>query len=258
MRSSALDRTAVGVPLLSFSSAGKRYREGTHETMVLDRVSFELYEGANMGLYGERRSGKSTLLRLAAGIDSADEGSVRFEGRDLAGMSRGEQARLLRGPVALLRPAELLPSPGETVMDHVAMSAGSAGLSLREARRRALCALELAGVAGVCAEEVAMSLSPAERARVMLARALVRRPRLLLVDEPASMPRLLERDSFCALLRSIAHELEIALLIASEDMSALQGLAALASISDGELCSTEEPGAVVDFPRRSAAAAERL
>jgi len=248
----------VCAPLLSFSSASKRYREGPRETTVLDRVSFDLYEGAAMGLYGERRSGKSTLLRLAAGIDSADEGSVRFEGRDLTGMSRGEQARLLRGPIALLRPAELLPGPGETVMDHVAMSAGSAGLSLREARRRALCALELAGVAGVCAEEITMSLSPGERARVMLARALVREPRLLLVDEPASMPRLLERDRYCALLRSIARDRKIALLIASEDMGALQGVAALASISDGELCSTQESGAVLEFPRRSVAAVNRL
>jgi len=265
MRLSSPSTAAAPPPLLSFSNVGKRHRDGGRETVVLDGVSFELRAGSGLGVYGERRSGKSTLLRLAAGIDSPDGGSIRFEGRELTGISSGGRARLLRGPIALLTPAGWLPSPGETVMDHVAMSAGSAGLSLREARRRALGALDRAGVAGVCAEEMTMSLSSAERARVMLARALVHEPRLLVVDEPAAMSSLLERDRFCALLRAVARERGIALLIASEDISALQGVAVLASLSGGELCSTEEPpypaeesGTVVELPRRRAAALKRL
>ena len=101
-----------------------------------------------------------------------------------------------------------------------------------------------------------MSLSPAQRARVMLARALVRAPRLLAVDEPAPLPSLLERERFRALLRSVTRERSIALLMASEELSALQGLSALASISAGELCSTEEQGTIVEFPRRRAGAIE--
>ena len=58
----------------------------------------------------------------------------------------------------------------------------------------------------------------------MLARALVREPRLLLVDEPAPMPSLRDRERFCATLREVASERGIALLIASEDMSTLQGV----------------------------------
>jgi ABC-type glutathione transport system ATPase component len=256
MAPGSLSHTTVQAPLLSFSNVSKRHCEGARETVVLDSVSFELRAGGGIGIYGERRAGKSTLLRLAAGLDLPDGGSVRFEGREPAAMSKGERARLLRGPIALLTPDGWLPSPGETVMDHVAMSVGSAGLSLREARRRALGALDRAGVAGVSAEEMTVSLSPTERARVMLARALVRAPRLLVVDEPAPLPSLLERERFCALLRSVAHERSIALLVASEELSTLQGIAVLASLSAGELCSTEEPGTVVEFPRRRAAAIE--
>ncbi|HTB51045.1 MAG TPA: ATP-binding cassette domain-containing protein [Solirubrobacteraceae bacterium] len=256
MASGRISPTIAHAPLLSFSGAGKHRREGERESVVLAGVSFELQAGGALGIYGERRSGKSTLLRLAVGLERADSGSVRFEGRELASLSGGERARLLRGPIALLTADGWLPSPGETVMDHVAMSAGSAGLSLREARRRALAALDRAGVAGVSAEEMTVSLSPTQRARVMLARALVREPRLLAVDEPAPLPSLLERERFCALLRSLARESSIALLVASEELSALQGLPALASISAGELCSTEEPGTVVEFPRRRAGAIE--
>jgi ABC-type glutathione transport system ATPase component len=254
----SLSNKTLHAPLLSFSGVGKRRREGERESVVLEGVCFELQPGGTLGIYGQRRSGKSTLLRLAVGLELPDVGSVRFDGRELASMSAGERARLLRGPVALLAQDDWLPSPGETVMDHVAMSAGSAGLSLREARRRALTALDRAGVAGVSAEEMTVSLAPATRARVMLARALVHEPLLLAVDEPAPLPSLLERERFCALLRSVAQERAIALLVASEELSALQGIATLASLSAGELCSTAEPGTVVEFPRRHASANERL
>lgn len=252
----SLSDKRVHAPLLSFANVGKRRGEGERESIVLKGVSFELQTGSTLGIYGQRRSGKSTLLRLAVGLEMPDGGSVRFEGRELGSMSSGERARLLRGPIALLTGDGWLPSPGETVMDHVAMSAGSAGLSLREARRRALTALDRVGVAGVSAEEMTVSLAPDTRARVTLARALVREPRLLAVDEPAPLPSLLERERFCALLRAVAQERSIALLMASEELSALQGVAVLASLSAGDLCSTEDQGTVVEFPRRRAGAVE--
>jgi ABC-type multidrug transport system ATPase subunit len=259
----------MSAPLLSFARVCRRVREGAREAVVLDGVSFELDRGEAMGVYGSRRSGKSTLLRLAAGLESPDEGVVRFEGRAIAGeatgavageiaaMSAAERARLLRGPLALLCAEGWSPSPGESVMDNVAMSAGAAGLSLRAARRLAVGALDATGVASVGAEEMAVSLSPSERARVMLARALVREPRLLLVDEPAPLPSLAERERFLSLLRTLARERGIALLVASEELSALQGLPVLASLSAGELCSTRTSATVVELPRRRAGAGRR-
>ncbi|MHB8532321.1 MAG: hypothetical protein ACYDC2_06345, partial [Solirubrobacteraceae bacterium] len=113
--------------------------------------------------------------------------------------------------------------------------------------------LELVGVGAAGVQDLAASLSMTDRAYVMLARALAREPRLLVLDEPASMPNLRDRDRFQALLRSAAQERGLALLLASEEMAALQGVAVLMSIADGELCSTEEPGRVVHLPRRRTA-----
>jgi ABC-type glutathione transport system ATPase component len=148
-------------------------------------------------------------------------------------------------------------NPGESVVDHVATALGSEGLTMREARRRALRILDEVGVGAAGAQEVASTLSLTERTRVMLARALAREPRLLVLDEPAQMPNLSDRDKFYALLRSANRERNMALLVASEEMAALQGLGVLVSISDGELCSTEERGTVVQMPGRRRAAAER-
>jgi ABC-type glutathione transport system ATPase component len=211
----------------------------------------------SVGVYGTRHSGKSTLLRLAAGIALPDSGSIRFEGRDVAQMTGSERGRLLRGQIAYMSAEDWRANPGESVVDHVATSLGSEGLTMREARHRALQALDRVGLGAAAAGEATASLSLTERTRVMLARALARDPLLLVLDEPAPMPNLGDRDSFYALLRSAAHERNMALLVASEEMAALQGVAVLMSIADGELVSTVERGTVVRLPTRRRAAAER-
>lgn len=244
-------------PLLSFQNVSKRYPDGSREILVLDRVSMEIDAGASVGVYGPRRSGKSTLLRLAAGIERPDTGTVCFEGRDVARMSSSERGRLLRNEVAFVSPADWRANPGERVCEHVATSLGSEGLTMREAKRRALLVLEQVGVGAAAAEELTSSLSLTGRARVMLARALAREPRLMVLDEPALMPNLGDRDRFYALLREQARERDMTLLLASEELAALQGVSVMMSIADGELLSSEPRGTVVSLPGRRRGGAER-
>ncbi len=73
----------------------------------------------------------------------------------------------------------------------------------------------------------------------MLARSLAREPRLLVIDDPALLPNLGDRDRFFALLRTAARERKITMLMASEEMAALQGVGVMISIADGELVSSE-------------------
>lgn len=243
-------------PLLSFLNVSKSYPDGDRELLVLDRVSLEIDSGVSVGVYGPRRAGKSTLLRLAAGIALPDSGTIRFEDRDIAQMPGSERGRLLRGQIAFISAADWRATPGESVLDHVATSLGSEGLTMRDARRRAMHVLDRVEIAAG-AEELTTSLSQTERARVMLARALAREPRLLVLDEPALLPSLGERERFYALLRTEAQELDSTLLIASEEMAALQGVGVMMSIGDGEVVGPQERGTVVQLPGRRRAQGER-
>lgn len=235
-------------PLLSISNVSKAYPDGSSQVAVFDRATLDVSAGAHVGVYGRRRTGKSTLMRIAAGIDRPDSGSVIFDGQDLTCISGMEHARLLRSRLAYLTVSDWRPNPGESVAQHMAVSLGGDGLTVGEAERRALRELGLVGVSAALAHSPARQLSMLDRTRVMLARALAREPRLLVIDEPVHSPIAQERDSLYLLLRRLARGRGIALLVASEDLSALQGFDVFMSISARELCSSEGNATIVPFP----------
>ncbi|MBA3807880.1 MAG: ATP-binding cassette domain-containing protein [Solirubrobacterales bacterium] len=161
-------------------------------------------------IWGERRSGRSTLLRVAAGIEAPDTGVVRFAGRDLQ-RRNGE----LGGGIAYCRKT-FRSSAGRTVLDHLYAAQLARKVPRSEALRRTWKALKR-----VRAEEsarlIASELTAAEVVRVAIARALTASPRLLVIDEPTIGVDLPERDPILELLRSLADE----------------GLAVLASTGEG-------------------------
>jgi ABC-type lipoprotein export system ATPase subunit/predicted RNase H-like HicB family nuclease len=242
-------------PLLGFEGVSMSYPDGRRTIAVLDRVSFEIHAGAQVGVLGRRRSGKSTLLRIAAGVEQPSGGVVRFEGRDTTTMSAKERERLMRRRVALIaEPA--WPSQNMRVADYVALPLTARGLSSHEARRRARRLIDQVQIADR-SDEPMRSLSLVDRLWVMLARALALEPSLLLVDEPAVMPSLGALERFLEALRSFANAEHMTLMIASEEVAALRGLDVLMSIGDGELHTTEKQAAVIDFPTRSATGEDR-
>ncbi len=246
--SGGADSSAGAAPVLRFEQVTKAYPDGRLRTVVLERTSFEIHRGEHVGILGSRRSGKSTLLRLAAGVEAPDDGRIDFEGRDLARMSALQRDRLLRHRIGLLASGDWRPAKGERVVDLVALPLVSDGATMHEAQRAARRKLNWAGAAD-CADDLAASLAAGERMRAMLARALVREPSLLLVDEPAVAPSSTERMELYALLRAGAREHEATLIVASEDTDATRGTDVLMEIGGGELlCADGEHGVVVPFP----------
>lgn len=226
--------------LLVLQSVSKCFSTGRRERLALHDVSLDLGAGEFVAVWGLRRSGRTTLLRVAAGLEAPDEGVVCFDGDDLA-RSRDE---VLGSEIGYVTPT-FAASHGATVVDHVALGLLATGLPLERARARAHDALGRVDAAG-CADLDPRVLDAGELARVGLARALAARPRLLLLDDPTNGVDVLQRDPFLALVRSIADE-GVAVLMAVSDAVTIADR--VLSIDDGRLHGelAPEPAQVVQL-----------
>lgn len=240
---------------LRLDSVSKAYLRGRRVFRALSDVSLEVSAGEFVAVHGEPRSGKSTLLRIAAGIEPPDSGRVTYAGRELASMSETELADYrLRGAawVCASRPS----LTGYRALDFVALPALPAGSDRRQAEATAYAALRFAG-AEECADAPLDELSESERQRVAIAQAVVGKPRILLVDEPAAGLGLSESRAILGLLRELAQGSGLAVLITASDASELLGATRVLGLLSGGRIVDPAPysgraGAVVEFPRRRA------
>ena len=201
---------------------GARRRSGAG-VVAVDGVSLTLRQGEVVALVGESGAGKSTLARLILGLDRPDAGSVRFDGRDLASLSRRElrTARqqmhlVLQDPYQSLHPGLRV---GQLVAEPLALRGVSR--SNREAPVRAAVEQVALHPASAFSRRYPHQLSGGQRQRVALARALVAEPKLVIADEPTSMldaslcAGILElilgiRDRFGTAFLYITHDLALA------------------------------------------------
>lgn len=233
--------------LFAFEHVTKRYLDGRQTITVLDDVSFEVDPGDYVGIWGMRRSGKSTLLRLAAGLELPDEGRIFFDGQDLTSLSGDERAALMCARGIGYVSADWRPTESQKVVDYVALPLLADELSLGQARYVARGCLERLDVLN-CAHMLTERLSVGEAARVCLAHALVREPRLLLFDEPALLPNPSERHELYALLRSLGRNTAQAVVVVSEEVGILRSARRIMTIGGGTLRSNDKEGEVVSFP----------
>lgn len=233
--------------LLSLAHVGKCYWDGRLQIKVLEDACLDVEAGEWVGVWGARRSGKSTLLQLMAARLQPDEGDVLFAGVSLTSMSSDARARMLRSGGLGVLEGDWRPQRNQPAIEHVALPLLSDGMSLREARRPAYEALERTGVAG-CAHMMSGRLSAAERVRVDLARVLVRRPRVVMVDEPGALLRPSEAVQLYELLRALSSTDRVAVVLASEELAPLRSSQRIVSIGDGRLRAMEQPGTLVQFP----------
>ncbi len=219
---------------LELARVGKRYGRGQLERVALHNVSFELGAGELLAVWGRRNSGRSTLLRIAAGVEAPGEGVVSMDGRDLN--ARG--AEDLREQIRYCRKS-YRPTEGQLVIDRLITAQLTRGVRGQTARTRAHEALKRVD-ASHCATLKPNELDIVETVLVGIARSLVHQPKLLVIDEPTLGVDVFERDRILSLLRGLADD-GIAVLMSVGETTCLAGADRALSLAGGELHGELQP-----------------
>ena len=184
--------------------------------VALDDVSFEAAEGSIFGLIGPNGAGKTTAFNAITRLYRLDSGDVVFDGRSLL---RTPPSRVIKlGIARTFQNVEIFPTM--TVLENVLVGAhiDSRFKNERAVRRRAHETLEYVGI-DAHASRPAAGLPFGTLKRVELARALVSKPRLLLLDEPAGGLNHAEVEELAAFIRRLREELKLTILLVEHHMN---------------------------------------
>jgi putative ABC transport system ATP-binding protein len=222
-------------PMLVFENVSKSFASGSAARTALDGVSFQLEPGETVALMGSSGSGKSTLLHLAAGIDTPTEGRVLLDGEDLNAIGDTRRTLLRRNRVGIVfQFFHLLPHL--SVAENVALPEWIAGGRGAD-KTRVPELLERVGL-GDRARDPVEQLSGGEMQRVAICRALLRKPSLLLADEPTGN---LDEESgrvVLDLLFAMTEESGAALVVATHSSEIAQRAYRIWRLRDGMLLAT--------------------
>ena len=200
--------------MIVFSDVVKRY-PGGHT--ALDGISVEIERGEMIFLTGHSGAGKSTLLKLVAAIERPTSGMVTVSGQNVGRLNRHAVPYLRRNIGLVFQDHKLLFD--RSVMENAILPLMIAGATRRDALKRARAALDKVGLLER-EKSMPVALSGGEQQRLCVARAIVSRPALLLVDEPTGN---LDADYAAAILAMFQdfHQVGATLLIATHDERAL-------------------------------------
>src|SRR5690349_14914777 len=210
--------TANGqAPLFRAVDLTKTYRSGANHLVVLDHLSFEVAQGERLALVGESGAGKSTLLHLLGGLDRPTSGTIYYKSKDISGLADSDLADFRNREVGFVWQIHYL-LPEFTALENVMMPLLIRGRSHTEAISAAVARLEEVGL-GARAEHRAGELSGGEQQRVVLARALVGNPSVLLADEPTGNLDFRTGEMIFDLLTSLHRSHQLTLILVTHNLS---------------------------------------
>jgi lipoprotein-releasing system ATP-binding protein len=160
----------------------KTYRSGDSDLVVFDNLNLEVRQGERLALVGESGAGKSTLLHILGGLDRPSSGTIYYKSKDISGLADAGLAEFRNLEIGFVWQIHYL-LPEFTALENVMMPLLIRGRSHAEAASVSLERLDEVGLRARATHR-AGELSGGEQQRVVLARALVGRPSLLLADEP--------------------------------------------------------------------------
>jgi len=222
------------VSVLELEHVSKRYRRGHREVIVLRDVSLSIESGEVVCVSGGRQSGRTALARGAAGDVAPDEGRVCFGGEDVRAAKGSLRRQLVLATTRFTSPL------GRDVLEQVMTPLMAMRVPRNQSSLRAHRALVRVGVPEV-EQALPETLVASELIRVVLARAIVREPRLVVLDEPTNGLDPLDRDPLLSLIQSLARETGMSFLLTAGETTSVTGADRVLRLAEGELLGRTEP-----------------
>jgi oligopeptide transport system ATP-binding protein len=218
---------------------------------AVDGVSFSVAPGETLGLVGESGSGKSTLGRAVLQLVKPTSGSVRFEGREIAGLSRRamrplrrEMQMVFQDPYASLNPRKRV---GQIVGEPLRLQGVARG---GELRRQVQGLLERVGLAPEHYDRFPHEFSGGQRQRIGIARAIALRPKLIVADEPVSALDVSIRAQIVNLLADLQQELGLTYVFVAHDIGIVRHVSdRIAVMHEGKIVEEGPADEVCERPR---------
>ncbi|WP_336659894.1 ABC transporter ATP-binding protein [Leucobacter sp. USHLN153] len=203
-------------------------KRGGEAVTAVNRASFSIEAGEAVGLVGESGSGKSTIARILVGLERADAGSARIDGRDCLSRPRGRAARLERAQAVQM----VFQDPNGSLDRRVTIGAmleralrqHGRVISPGAVRKSVLRLLDQVRLIERHADAKPHELSGGQRQRAAIARALAVEPRLVVLDEAVSALDVSVQAQVLDLLTEIQRESQVSYLFVSHDLAVIQEL----------------------------------
>ncbi|MFD2263164.1 dipeptide ABC transporter ATP-binding protein [Lacibacterium aquatile] len=255
-----LDTADYKAPILSVRDLTTRFTikknllgQATHNVHAVEKVSFDLYPGETLALVGESGSGKSTIGRTIQQLVQSTSGSISFEGRDLASMSKGELRSLrqqiqyiFQDPFASLDPRRTVGfSIAEPIHTHKLLEGKAVEKRVHEL-------LEQVGLKPEHARRYPHEFSGGQRQRICIARALSCDPKLIIADESVSALDVSIQAQIIDLLMELQQRRKLAYLFITHDMAVVEKIShRVAVLYMGQIVEIGPRPAVLETPRHS-------
>ena len=220
-------------PIIKIERLVKRFPVGKAEFTALNDISISIGQGEFSGMVGPSGSGKTTLLNIIGSLDSPTEGEVSVLGLSISSLSHKQSAKLRNLHIGFIfQTFNLLPV--YTVYENVEFALLLQKLPGAGRRKAVMDALEWVGLTDKVKSKPSM-LSGGECQRVAIARSMVKRPEIVLADEPTANLDSGNSHHILQTMKSLNRELRTTFIFATHDEKVMQYLNRIISLEDGKV-----------------------
>ncbi len=258
-RAKTLMRTPIGAPLLDVRNVVRRYRradrslfEPRQPVTALDGVTLSIRFGESLALIGAAGSGKSTLGRIIAGLERATSGELEFDhevyhGDDLPRSHRHEISYVFTDPLQSFNPRLTV---GESIAEPLRLQSQ---LTIEELSARIVEIVTAVGLAPEMLDRFPHEFIAGDRQRFAIARALITKPRLVVLDEPVAALDISSRGELPVLLNRLRADFGLTYLVIADDLEMIRIVADRVIVMDkGKIIETGTPGQLFESPQEPA------